>query len=335
MLQTDFSRVRGFNYQPGYGSTSYENWMWFDGDAVRRELGWGKKAFPGINTIRLWLSWDAYVRNPQAFTQHFEEALQICESYGLRVIACLFNRWHNAFCDNGGVYLEKLIPGSQQYDRWFFRPYLEDVCAAHRSDPRILVWDLCNEPFSHDMPFSQARATVDCEVSWLKDMFACLREIGVEQHIGTSIHGAVNREMMEAVDCVSTVFMIHPYLQWTPDARAFAERCRKVIDHLDWQVGYAAARSKPVFVTECCWGSIDSRRFAENIRATLTEYRKRNLGFVAHALCCSGVADLHPPRLGPILQDLGQFNFLDENGNIRPGLEVFNEFCEGQVDERC
>ena len=28
-------------------------------------------------------------------------------------------------------------------------------------------------------------------------------------------------------------------------------------------------------------------------------------------------------------------NFLDENGSIRPGLEVFNEFCEGQVDERC
>ena len=323
----DYSHVRGFNYQPGGGTCSYENWMWFDEARFAREIGWGKAAFPRINTIRLWLSWDAWVRAPQAFCRHFEAALRICDEAGLRVVACLFNRWHNAFCDNGGVYLERLLPASQLYDRLFFRDYLESVCAPHREDPRVLVWDLCNEPYSHDMAFDACRPLVDAETSWLKDMDACLGEIGVRQDVGFSQHGAVNPAMMAEADKVGNVFMIHPYLQWTPDAKAFAERCRRVIDYLDWQIAFARQRNKPVFVTECCWGSIDNLRFRENIRQTLSAYAARGLGFLAHALCWSGVADLHPPVDGPILQDMGQFNFLDREGRVRPGLEIFNDFC--------
>ena len=323
----DYSKVRGFNYQPGGGSCSYENWMWFDEERFEREIGWGKAAFPRINTIRLWLSWDAYVRGREAFCRRFDKALEICDGHGLRVVACLFNRWHNAFCDNGGVFLERLLPGSQLYDRWFFRSYLEDVCGTHRGDDRVLVWDLCNEPYSHDMPFESCRPLVDCETAWLKDMEYVLRGIGVSQPVGFSQHGGLSRAMMEEADKVGDIFMIHPYLQWTPDARAFEARCADVLAHLDWQLEFAARRGKPVFVTECCWGSIDSRRFADNIQRTLGAYADRHLGFLAHAMCASYVADLHPPVDGPILQDMGQFNFLDWHGNIRPGLEVFNRYC--------
>ena len=323
----DYSWVRGFNYQPGGGSCSYENWMWFDAERFARELDWGKAAFPRMNALRLWLSWDAWVRQPDAFCDHFETALRLCDARGLSVVACLFNRWHNGFCDNGGIYLERLLPGSQLYDRWFFREYLESVCAPHRDDGRILVWDLCNEPYSHDLPFDECRRLVDAETAWLMDMDACLREIDVSQDVGFSQHGAVNPDMMAEADRVGNVFMIHPYLQWTPDRKAFEARCRRVVEHLDWQIAFAKERGKPVFVTECCWGSIDSLRFRENIRQTLTAYTQRGLGFMAHALCQSGVADLHPPREGPILQDMGQFNFLDREGHVRPGLEIFNDFC--------
>lgn len=327
----EFGWVRGFNYQPGYGSCSYENWMWFDPDRIERELNWGKTAFPGMNAVRLWLSWDAYVRAPEAFLTHFERSLEISDSLGIRVIPCLFNRWHNGFCDNGGIYLERLLPGTAQYDRWFFRDYLEAVCGRHSRDPRVLIWDLCNEPYSHDMPFDTCRALVDAETAWLMDMDVCLEEIGVSQKRGFSQHGAVEPAMMEEADRVGNVFMIHPYLQWTPDMRAFEERCRRVIAHLDWQLAFADARGKPVLVTECCWGSIDTARFRENIRRTLTEYERRGIGFVVHALCQSGVADLHPPCEGPILQDMGQFNFLDGEGHVRPGLEIFNDFCKGET----
>ena len=54
----DCSRVRGFNYQPSYGSSALEVWQGFDAGTVDLELGRGKKYFPGINAIRLWLSWN-------------------------------------------------------------------------------------------------------------------------------------------------------------------------------------------------------------------------------------------------------------------------------------
>lgn len=325
-MSTKYGQVRGFNYQPSYASCSYEAWLWFDKETFRRELTWGKKGFPGINTVRFWLSWDAYIRAPKAFCEHLEDVLSICESLGLRAICCLFNRWHNAFCDNGGIYMERLLPGTQMYDPHFFEQYLRDVCTPHKDDPRVLIWDMCNEPYSFDCSFNEARPVERCTTAWMSDMSRLLQEIGVSQDVGISIHGSTSREMMELVEPMSTVFMIHPYLQWKPDAKVYAKLCQDVIEHLDWQVAYAESKGKGILVTECCWGSIDEEVFADNIVRTLTEYTKRNLGFVAHALAHSEVADLHAPKYGPILSDMGQFNFLDQHGNVRPGLEVFNQF---------
>lgn len=325
-MSHDYSRVRGFNYQPGYASCAYEAWMWFDAAAFRRELGWGKRHFPGMNAVRLWLSWDAYVRAPRDFAARFEEALEICADYGAQVVATLFNRWHNAFCDNGGVFMERLTPGGKQYDRWFFKDFVEDICAAHKSDPRVLIWDLCNEPFSFNNSFDDARDLVNDTLRWLEDMSNTLAEIGVEQDAGVSIHGATNREMLEIIEPISGVLLIHPYFQRTPDMRVYAKRCEQVLAHLDWQCEFARAKGKGILVTECCWGSIDDDVFRENIERTLTEFNKRNLGFIAHALCHSEVADLHAPKYGPILADMGQFNFIDQNGNLRPGLDIFNKF---------
>ena len=48
----NYSEIRGFNYQPSYGSTGYELWRQFDAAVVARELGLGKQYFPGINAIR-------------------------------------------------------------------------------------------------------------------------------------------------------------------------------------------------------------------------------------------------------------------------------------------
>lgn len=55
-MMTDYSWIRGFNYQPGYAYNSYESWRFFDAAAFRRELACGKKNFPKFNVVRYWLS---------------------------------------------------------------------------------------------------------------------------------------------------------------------------------------------------------------------------------------------------------------------------------------
>lgn len=65
----NYAEINGFNYQPSYGSSGLEIWQQFDASIVDKELGRGKKYFPGMNAIRLWLSWDAFVREQQRFSR--------------------------------------------------------------------------------------------------------------------------------------------------------------------------------------------------------------------------------------------------------------------------
>lgn len=39
----DWSKIRGFKYQPSYGSSGFELWQKFDAAQVDRELGQGKR----------------------------------------------------------------------------------------------------------------------------------------------------------------------------------------------------------------------------------------------------------------------------------------------------
>jgi len=66
-----YSTIRGFNYQPSYAATIYESWRFFDAQIWELELRRGKGYFPGINAIRLWLDWNAWVLDPARFNKNF------------------------------------------------------------------------------------------------------------------------------------------------------------------------------------------------------------------------------------------------------------------------
>ena len=106
----DYTQLKGFNYQPSWGSTGYEIWRNFDGERMGHELALGKAYFPGMNAIRLWLSHDAWLRNPGQFAAAFDAALGIADRYGVSVMPVLFNRWHCAILDYGGIYIDHFLP---------------------------------------------------------------------------------------------------------------------------------------------------------------------------------------------------------------------------------
>ncbi|MBK8880869.1 MAG: hypothetical protein IPN67_00355 [Bacteroidales bacterium] len=59
--------IRGFNYQPSYEATGYSIWRQFRPEKFEAELCLGKKYFPKFNTVRYWLSFDAFAVDPQVF----------------------------------------------------------------------------------------------------------------------------------------------------------------------------------------------------------------------------------------------------------------------------
>ncbi len=305
--QMDFYKnIRGFNYQPSYEANGYAIWRDFRPFVIDHELGLGKKYFPKMNAVRLWLSWDAFLLGPDEFAANFERALQICDHHGLKVMPTLYNNWHTP-PDFGGV--------SEEMLRWFFvklgklgeapdymfLPYMQRIVGEHSDDERILVWDLCNEPFNNgDKNLLQ---------DWLTHTYHLCKKLGATQPVGVSVQ--INPDYLERVVDISDVLLIHPY-----GARDKG---------LGEVVAYAREHDKPLLATECCWGSLDDEARARTVADELAALARHDIGFFPHALHESLVADLHHPEYGPI-SAAGYMAFIHFDGTLRKGHDVYNDF---------
>jgi len=298
--------VRGFNYQPSYEATGYSIWRQFRPEKFDTELGLGKKYFPKINTVRYWLSFDAFAVDPSGFTEHFETALDIANSHGLKVVVTLFNNWHSV-PDFGGIADEKLSYFFDSYGKkgeavnYVFRPYLEKVVGDHAKDIRILAWDLCNEPHNN--------GNWQLIMEWLTHTYKLCKDLCATQPVSVSVQGGL--EQLSAVEAISDLYLIHPYF-------AKPERLRETVD-------FARHQNKGVLATECCWGSLDDAQRAHIVVSECGNLAQAGIGFMPHALHESLVADLHREQFG-LLSSASSMHFIAMDGSLRPGHDVFNIF---------
>ena len=91
-------------------------------------------------------------------------------------------------------------------------------------------------------------------------------------------------------------------------------------------MAFAQKVGKELLASETVWGALDDARHVEIMRYTLGELRKREIGFVVHALQHSLVADLHYPAYGPV-GGPEVLHFVNPDGSLRAGHEAFNAFC--------
>jgi hypothetical protein len=318
----DYSKIKGFNYQPSWGSSGFEIWRSFNGDRMGHELALGKCYFPGMNAIRLWLSHDAWVRSPSAFEANFNTALAIAEGCGLVVMPVLFNRWHDPALDYGGIYIDHFLPKAS-WVQGIDQPaaFAAAIVAGHAADPRILAWDLCNEPFSYGCPPQDVPDIAAEEYAWLASMYAIAKQCGAQAPVTVGIHPGHGLEGIRQIAPLSDILSIHPY--WTYDSPVQAKQDYEQL--LDGYVGFAAQAGKPLIATETCWGSTDDARRVEIIRYTLAQLQQRGIGWLVYLLHHSLIADAHRAEYGP-LSAPGNLAFIEADGRLRPGHEVFNEY---------
>jgi hypothetical protein len=304
--ENPYRNIRGFNYQPSYEATGYSIWRYFRPEKIGTELGLGKKYFPGINAVRYWLSFDAFAVDPSAFAAHFEEALAIAHGLGLKVVATLFNNWHS-IPGFGGIAEEMLNYWFVNYGKrgeagnYVFRPYLEKIVGEHKSDDRILCWDLCNEPHNN----GNWQLTLD----WLTHTYKFCKSLGVLQPVSVSVQGGKNQ--MEAVAAISDLFLIHPYF---------------ATDELLKETTVIAHQlNKGVLATECCWGSLDDNERVKYVTSDCGKLAAAGIGFMPHALHESLVGDLHREQFG-VLSSASSMHFIAMDGSLRPGHEIYNRF---------
>jgi hypothetical protein len=309
-IQTEWTNpykdVRGFNYQPSYEATGYAIWRNFKPEVIDREIGLGKKYFPEINTIRLWLSFDAFAVDPKQGAETFETALEILDLHGLKAMPTLFNNWHSV-PDFGCISDEMLKYWYRSYGKngtaanYVFRPYFEKIVGDHATDKRILLWDLCNEPHNN--------GTISLTLDWLTHTRKTCKQLGATQPIGVSVCSRL--QGIKDFEPISDVLLIHPYFANKQPLGEIAE--------------FASQKKKGVIATECCWGSLDDAARAKIVETDLGLFKKHKFGFLPHALHESRVADLHGPEYG-ILSSASSMEFIKMDGSLRVGHGIFNNF---------
>ncbi len=148
----------GSNYTPAYAVNQVQFWHDFRPEVVEKELAAAKKYF-GISTLRIFLHDINFFQEKKVLLANLETLLGMCDRQGIRPGFVFFDGCHR----HEGITLDRPtdpVPGYHN-GRWAqspqardidkdnlekFKPYVQEIIRAHRTDPRVLFWEIHNEP---------------------------------------------------------------------------------------------------------------------------------------------------------------------------------------------
>lgn len=149
----------GSNYITSTAINQLEMWQaeTFDPASIDRELGWAEGL--GFNTMRVFLHDIPWRDDRQGFVKRINQFLQICEKHKIRPMLVLFDGvWdpepragkqrepkpgvHNSGWVQGPG--REILGDPARHDE--LEGYVKGIVGAFGRDPRILAWDLFNEP---------------------------------------------------------------------------------------------------------------------------------------------------------------------------------------------
>ena len=316
--------VKGLNYQPGYSSCTFETWRCFNYEQICAELENGKKCFPNWNTVRIWLSWNAFCRGEKVFLDRVDMVIRKCKELGIYVMPVIFNRWHDSVIDCDGIYLDHFMPKAGWFDKYGdpFEKYIKALMERFGDDEGILCWDLCNEPFSFPIDeFEYAQPVIEQELKWLNNMYNHCKKFGAKQPVGIGDSG--NLPLIRINDFCD-VFMSHCYFRpenpYDENGIALYEAAVKS------RLEEAKLLGKELIPNESGWGDFTDERRVQRVKVTLDVFKKYDMGYCLHALNHSDFTDLHDPEEGALSPDIGNLCFINKNGQIRPGHDILNKY---------
>lgn len=305
--------LRGFNMVPSWGARIEDAWWFYDSAKMREEVALARTLH--ANTIRLWIEYSAWIRDPVKITDFFLDAVAIIHESGMKTMPCLFNRWHQASYDYGGTYLDNLYRGWEHHF-----PYIRSLVEPLAHDNRILLWDLCNEPQATS-PYAK-EMTDDCrkiEYEWLASIADEMRNIGVLQPITV---GTMRLDDVKMYEPICDVLCAHPYAL-TKEA---------LIDTVTDLSALQKAIGKPLIVNECMPGSLDDMLRADIVRFTAEILSEARFGWMGWALKSGLAVSTRVDRVsGPSPNNDGYYPFFTSDNRLRSGLEFLMESPENKA----
>lgn len=149
----------GANYNPATAINQFEMWQAdsFDPATIDKELGWARAI--GMNTMRVYLHNMLWENDAAGLKQRMNQFLAIADKHDIKIMFVLFDSvWdpvpvagpqrppipgvHNSgwMQSPGGARLAD----KSQYGK--LEAYVKDIVGTFARDPRVVVWDVWNEP---------------------------------------------------------------------------------------------------------------------------------------------------------------------------------------------
>lgn len=149
----------GANYTPASAINQLEMWQAATWDPKRIDYELGLAQGIGMNTMRVFLHDQLWAQNPEGFRQRIDAFLTMAKAHGIRPLFVLFDScWdpdprlgpqHPPIpgVHNSGWVQGPGMAGLRDRAGWpRYRAYVQGVIGAFKDDPRILGWDVWNEP---------------------------------------------------------------------------------------------------------------------------------------------------------------------------------------------
>ncbi|TDG37270.1 1,4-beta-xylanase [Pedobacter changchengzhani] len=151
--------MSGADFLPSTAINQLEMWQaaTFDAPTIDKELGWAESI--GFNTMRVYLHSIAWKEDPSGFKKRMDQYLTIANKHKIKTIFVFFDDCWNkqgfagkqpepkVGIHNSGWVQDPGDPDSKNPDKYpALEKYVTDVMTHFKSDDRILLWDLYNEP---------------------------------------------------------------------------------------------------------------------------------------------------------------------------------------------
>jgi hypothetical protein len=172
----------GCNYIPRTAVNTLEMWQaeTFDPGTIDQELGWAEDL--GFNSVRVFLHYLLWERDPGGFLKRLERFLAIADGHHIGTMFVLFDDCWNAKFKPGpqpaprpGVHNSGWVqcPGPDLLEspgRWgVLEDYTRGVIGFFKEDRRVLAWDLYNEPGNSGY-VSRSLPLLERVFAWARDV---------------------------------------------------------------------------------------------------------------------------------------------------------------------
>ena len=196
----------GANYIPATAINQLEMWQagTFDPQRIELELGWAEAI--GMNTMRVFLHDLPWEQDARGFRGRIDRFLALASRHRIRPMLVIFDSCWDPNPHLGGQHAP--IPGVHnsgwvqspgrralgdpaQYPR--LEAYVKGVVGAFARDPRILAWDIWNEPDNLNAsipPYADGSAKLDAVNVLLPRAFAWARSAHPVQPLTSAVWSA-------------------------------------------------------------------------------------------------------------------------------------------------